>query len=173
MSTWMETTSTPGSSATVTLMLTGAFPSRSGRTLFNWKNRPGDGGSAHGTAAEIAVSLDHPRRAASAAIRVDHFPTVTPCFIDRTLPGEAQRRHAFGRDANSLSRRPADGSRLLHVLPPPFAGAGLGRRKARARALRSPSASVTRPCFCRPCPSPARTALSYRVRVWAFSAILG
>ena len=37
--------------------------------------------------------------------------------------------------------------------------------------LSSPSASVTQPCFCRPCPSPARAALSYRVRVWAFSAI--
>ena len=34
-------------------------------------------------------------------------------------------------------------------------------------------ASVTRPCFCRPCPSPARAALSYRVRVWACSAIRG
>ena len=34
-------------------------------------------------------------------------------------------------------------------------------------------ASVTRPCFCRPGPSPARAALSYRVRVWAFSAIRG
>ena len=68
-----------------------AFPSRSGRSLFNWKKKPGDGGSAYGTAAEIAVSLDHPRRAANAAIRAGHFRTVTPCFIDRTLPGEAQR----------------------------------------------------------------------------------
>ena len=50
-------------------MLTGAFPSRSGRSLFNWKNKRGGEESAYGTAAEIAVSLDHPRRAASAAIR--------------------------------------------------------------------------------------------------------
>ena len=34
-------------------------------------------------------------------------------------------------------------------------------------------ASVTRPCACRPGPSPARAALSCRVRVWAFSAIRG
>ena len=27
--------------------------------------------------------------------------------------------------------------------------------------------------FCRPCPSPARAALSFRVRVWAFSAMRG
>ena len=59
-------------------MLTGAFPSRSGRSLSNWKNKRGDGGSAYGTAAEIAVSLDHPRRAASAAIRAVHFPTRYP-----------------------------------------------------------------------------------------------
>ena len=40
-------------------------------------------------------SLDHPRPAASAVIRTAHFPKhqqiVTPCFIDRALPGEAQR----------------------------------------------------------------------------------
>ena len=72
------TTSTPGSSATATLMLTGAFPSRSGRSLFNWKNKRGNEESAYGTAAEIAVSLDHPRRAASAAIRQHHFPTRYP-----------------------------------------------------------------------------------------------
>ena len=35
-------------------------------------------GSAYGTAAEIASSLDHPRRAASAAIRAIHFPTRYP-----------------------------------------------------------------------------------------------
>ena len=75
-------------------------------------------------------------------------------------------------NAKSLSRRPADESRLRHV-PASRAVPGLGRRKAGARTLCSPSASVTRPCFCRPCPSPARAALSYRVRVWAFSAIRG
>ena len=67
-------------------------------------------------------------------------------------------------NANSLSRRAADGSRLRHVPALPVAGPGLGRRKASARTLSSPSASVTQPCFCRPCPSPARAALSYRVR---------
>ena len=30
------------------------LPSRSGRSLFNWKNKLGDGGSAYGTATEIA-----------------------------------------------------------------------------------------------------------------------
>ena len=41
----------------------------------------------------------------------------------------------------------------------PFPAAGLSRRKASARTLCSPSASVTGPCVCRPCPSPARAAL--------------
>ena len=53
------------------------------------------------------------------------------------------------------------------------AGPGLHQRKASARPLCSPSASVTRVCFCRSCPSPARAALSFRVRVWAFSAMRG
>ena len=68
----------PGSSATATLMLTAAFPSRSGRSLFNWKNKRGGEESVYGTAAEIAVSLDHPQRAASAPIRAVHFPTRYP-----------------------------------------------------------------------------------------------
>ena len=41
----------------------------------------------------------------------------------------------------------------------PFPAADLSRRKASARTLCSPSASVTGPCLCRPCPSPARAAL--------------
>ena len=48
-----------------------------------------------------------------------------------------------------------NGSGLRHVLSLPAAGPGLCRRKARARALRSPLASVTRPCLCRPGPFPA------------------
>ena len=35
-------------------MLTGAFPSRSERSLFNWKNKRGGEESAYGTAARIA-----------------------------------------------------------------------------------------------------------------------
>ena len=58
-----------GSSATATLMLTGAFPARSGRSLFNSKNKRGGEGSAYGTAAEIAVSQTR--------------PPVTPCTIGR------------------------------------------------------------------------------------------
>ena len=50
-------------------------------------------------------------------------------------------------NAKSLSRRPADGSRLRHVPALPAPVPGLGRRKASARTLCSPSASVTRPCF--------------------------
>ena len=54
-----------------------------------------------------------------------------------------------------LSRRLPNGSGLLHVLSLPASGPGLCRRKASARPLCSASASVTRPCLCRPCPSPA------------------
>ena len=36
------------------------------------------------------------------------FPTKPLRSIDRALPGEAQRRHAFGRCANSLPRRPGE-----------------------------------------------------------------
>ena len=69
-------------------MLTGASPSRSARSLFDWKNKRGGEESAYGTAADIAVSLDHPRRAAKAQrFGQSHFPTVTPCSIDRALPG--------------------------------------------------------------------------------------
>ena len=50
-------------------------------------------------------------------------------------------------------------SRLCHVLSPPAASPGLRRRKARARTLRSPLASVTQPCFCRPCPFSRSAAL--------------
>ena len=54
-SSWTETTSTPGSSATATPMLTGASPSPSGRSLFNWKNKRDSEESAYGTAARIAA----------------------------------------------------------------------------------------------------------------------
>ena len=46
-----ETTSTPDSSATATPMLTGAFHSPSGRSLYDSKNKRGGEGSAYGTAA--------------------------------------------------------------------------------------------------------------------------
>ena len=52
--TWTARTSTPGSSARATPMLTGGFPSRSGPSSFNWKIKRGGEGSAYGTAAEIA-----------------------------------------------------------------------------------------------------------------------
>ena len=77
------------------------------------------------------------------------FPPVTPCSIDRALPGGGSMvtcLRATG-GANSLSRRAADGSKLRHVPALPVAGPGLGRRKASARTLCSPSASVTQPCF--------------------------
>ena len=91
---------------------------------------------------------------------------ITAPFFDSTKPLSLECR---GRDlVCSISSLFNNFStvRLRNSLP-------LGRRKASARTLCSPSASVTQPCFCRPCPSPARAALSYRVRVWAFSAMRG
>ena len=78
-------------------------------------------------------------------------------FAPWTAPGRSEgdgcsrgKGGDCGRCANSLSRRPASGSGLRHVYRFPSPGPGLCRRKARTRALRSPAASVTRPCFCRP-----------------------
>ena len=66
-----------------------------------------------------------------------------------------------------------NGSRLRHVyrFPSPVPVCA-DARLAPERFARL-GASVTRPCLCRLGPSPARAALSHRVRVWPFSAIRG
>ena len=63
--------------------------------------------SAYGTAAEIAVSQTRPP-VATCAIGPLTFRTEARRSIDRELPGEARWWHAFGRCANSLSRRPGE-----------------------------------------------------------------
>ena len=89
-----EATSTPGSSATATLMLTGAFPSPSGRSLYDWKNKRGSEESAYGTAARIAALPARTRPTTTASTSGRSRPPFAPnhhASIDRALPGEAQR----------------------------------------------------------------------------------
>ena len=76
----------------------------------------------------------------------------------RQIPLRAQRRSGTGYAM--FSRFPSPGPVWTDASPAPERSARLG-------------ASVTRPCLCRPGPSPARAALSCRVRVWAFPAIRG
>ena len=72
-------------------MLTVCFPSRSERSLFNWKNKRGGEESAYGTAAEIAVSRTHLPPAAICAIGRLTFRTKSPRSIDRKSPVPPQR----------------------------------------------------------------------------------
>ena len=74
------------------------------------------------------------------------FPPLPLAPLIEHCQVEAQMMTCLGLQGNakSLSRRPADESRLRHV-PASRAVPGLGRRKASARTLCSPSASVTRP----------------------------
>ncbi len=155
-------------------MFIGAFPSRSGRSLFDWKNKRGSEESAYGTAAEIAVSpgssptrckrrdsgdpLSHPLPLA---------PLIEHCRarLNGDMPsGVAPNRfravRRMGLGCAMFSRFPSPVPVWADARPAP-------ERFARLRRL---SLNL---CFCRPCPSPARAALSYRVRVWAFSAIRG
>ena len=76
----------------------------------------------------------------------------------RQIPLRAQRRSGTGYAM--FSRFPPPGPVWADASPAP-------ERSARL------DASVTRPCSCRSGPSPVRSALSYRVRVWAVSAIRG
>ena len=100
------------------------------------------------------------------------FPPLPLASLIEHCQVEAQMMTCLGLQGNakSLSRRPADEFRLRHV-PASRAVPGLGRRKASARTLCSPSASVTRPCFLSALPVTGAAARSFRVRVWAFSAI--
>ena len=68
----------------------------------------------------------------------------------RLLPGELPAVPDFSPNSRAVQ---------IAMARLPFPAAGLSRRKASARTLCSPSASVTGPCVCRPCPSPARAAL--------------
>ena len=76
------------------------------------------------------------------------FPPLPLASLIEHCQVEAQMMTGLGLQGNAkaLSRRPADESRLRHV-PASRTVPGLGRRKAGARTLCSPSASVTRPCF--------------------------
>ena len=151
-------------------MLTGAFPSPSGRSLFDWKNKRGNEESAYGTAAEIAglpaprtcPTTARPRESASAGGQTTfRQPSNRPRSIVILNRQPSREKPTTFRSAPNPSQRLPDkpGARLRHVSALPVAGSALGRRNPRARTLRSPSASVTRSCFCRPCPSPARAAL--------------
>ena len=71
-------------------MLTGCFPSRSERSLLNWKNKRGGEEKACGAAAEISVSETRPPAATCAIGRLT-FHAKPLRSIDRALPGEAQR----------------------------------------------------------------------------------
>ena len=106
----------------------------------------------------------------SSAPRQSASPNKSPCSIDPQFPTAAARtmtlkKTPYGRFSGLVV--------VCAISRASRAGPGLHRRKASARTLCSPSASVTRICFCRSCPSPARAALSFRVRVWAFSAMRG
>ena len=89
-SSWTETTSTPGSSARATLMLTAAFPSPSDRSLSALKNKRSGEESAYGTPAEIAGLRTRPSTATCACGPLT-FRTKPLRSIDRELPGETQR----------------------------------------------------------------------------------
>ena len=66
------------------------FPSRSGPSSFNWKNKRDDEESTYGTAAEIAGLRTRPSTATSACGPLT-FRTKPLRSIDRELPGETQR----------------------------------------------------------------------------------
>ena len=156
-------------------MLTGAFPSRSGRSLFNSKNKLGGDESAYGTAARMAglpartrptttarrsMLTSGPRQSASTSGQTTFRTHQSLRSIDPESPGEPREGDNL-RAAPNPTSRPTEirRYRLRHVPALPVAGSALGRRNPRARTLGSPSASVTGPCLCRPCPSPARAAL--------------
>ena len=170
-------------------MLTGAFPSRSGRSLYDWKNKLGGEESAYGTAARIAAlpartrptttarrSLTSgPRQSARASGRPLFAPIKSPRSIDPESPAEPREGDNPFRSAPNPSQRLPDkpGARLRHVSALPVRRVRFGPSQ-----LPRQNASLTfgvchSRCFCRPCPSPARAALSFRVRVWAFSAMRG
>ena len=102
----------------------------------------------------------------------------TPNRCDPLIDNCRARRNGDTPSDGALTRFRADrrnGSRFCAMFSRfPVAGSGLARRNPRARnASLAFGVLSTRTCFCRPCPAPARAALSYRVRVWAFSAIRG
>ena len=71
-------------------MLTACFPSRSERSLFNWKNKRGGEGSAYGTAAEIAGLRTRPPAAGYTLERATFRAKSLPS-IDRKSPVVPER----------------------------------------------------------------------------------
>ena len=107
-------------------------PGGSSRRVLAGKPAPGRGGAA--CFAALPPSFSFPV--------LDESP--------RLLPGELPAVPDFSPNSRAVQ---------IAIARLPFPAAGLSRRKASARTLCSPSASVTGPCLCRPCPSPARAAL--------------
>ena len=95
-----------------------------------------------------------------------------PLIVNRQSRRNGDNLRAVRQILLRAQRRSGTGYAMFSRFPSP--GPVWARRKPpRQSAPARLGASVTQPCFCRPGPSPARSALSYRVRVWPFSAIRG
>ena len=94
-----------------------------------------------------------------------------PLIVNRQSCRNGDNLRAVRQILLRAQRKSATGYAMFSRFPPPGpVWADATPAPERSAPL---EASVTRPCSCRPGPSPARAALSYRVRVWAFSAIRG
>ena len=118
-------------------MLTGGFPSRSGPSSFNWKNKRGDEESAYGIAAEIAGLQTRPPATGYALGRAA-FRAKSPRFIDRQSPvvPDGDNLRAVRQIPLRAQRRSGTGYAMFSRFPPP--GPVCARRKPHARTLRSP-----------------------------------
>ena len=115
--------------------------------------------------------LGHRRRAARPGGPLFAPNRHAPLIVNRQPCRNGDNLRAVRQIPLRAQRRSGTGYAMFPRFPPP--GPVWADASPAPRTLCSPLASVTRPCFCRSGPSPARAALSYRVRVWAFSAICG
>ena len=113
------------------------------------------------------IWVRHPRESqapCSAAhyTRIAALPARTVQPLRRVRGPRQFRADHFSHPSNRpADRKPREGDPLSE------------RQNCPISALRSAFGVCHSRCFCRPCPSPARAALSFRVRVWAFSAMRG